>query len=162
MADRGARVLGEVCNPVLEVGVGASELPTVREDPPGAGPLAAIVAGVVELRARGHDGPAIVLAVDLPFVEPRVLGWLADHPVPGTVVPRVDGYAQSLCARYSTEALAVAEQLVAEGEHSMRSLLAAVPVTYLDEQAWGEVCDARTFTDVDTPEDLQRPGLNNP
>jgi molybdopterin-guanine dinucleotide biosynthesis protein A len=44
---------------------------------------------------------------------------------------------------------------VAEGEHSLRALLAAVDVTYLDEDEWGDVCDARTFADIDTPDDLK-------
>jgi molybdopterin-guanine dinucleotide biosynthesis protein A len=151
-----------VCDPVLEVGSGASRLAAVREDPPGAGPLAALAAGALELRARGQMGPVFVLAVDLPFIEPVVLSWLIEHPARGTVVPRVAGAAQSLCARYSADALVVAEQLVAEGERSVRALLAAVPVTYLDEDAWGAVCDAQAFADVDTPEDLARLGFEKP
>ncbi len=162
LADRGARVLAAACDPVLEVGSGASSLPVVQEDPPGSGPLAAVNAGAGELRIRGYDGPVLVLAVDLPFVEPALLGWLATHPARETVVPRVEGEAQSLCARYSVEALAVAEQLVAEGERSMRSLLAAVPVAFQDEDDWGAVCDARAFADVDTMADLERLGLSRP
>ncbi|MSO79529.1 MAG: molybdenum cofactor guanylyltransferase [Acidimicrobiia bacterium] len=162
LADRGARVLVATCDLVLEVGSGASALPVVREDPPGSGPLSAVDAGAAELGARGHEGPVLVLAVDLPFVEPALLAWLASHPARDTVVPRVDGNAQSLCARYSAEALAVAEQLVAEGEQSMRSLLAAVPVAFQDEEQWGAVCDAQAFADVDTMADLERLGLSKP
>jgi len=162
LADRGARVLGDACSPALEVGPGASRLAAVREDPPGSGPLVAVVAGATALRAEGHAGPVIVLACDLPFVESRVLIWLAEHPSASTVVPRVGGEAQSLCARYSPEALLVAEQLVAEGERSMRSLLTAVRTTYLDEDAWNEVCDAQAFADVDTPADLEHLGVTRP
>ncbi len=162
MADRGARVLATVCDPVLEVGSGASPLPAVQEEPPGSGPLAAVVAGAADLHARGYDGPVLVLAVDLPLVESALLAWLVEHPARGTVVPRVDGQAQSLCARYSVEALAVAEQLVAEGERSMRSLLAAVPVEYQDEHDWSAVCKPEAFADVDTMADLERLGLSAP
>jgi len=161
LADRGARVLAATCDPVLEVGSGASSLPAVQEDPPGSGPLSAVDAGTAELRARGYDGPVLVLAVDLPFVEPVLLAWLAAHPASETVVPRVDGVAQSLCARYSVTALAVAERLIAQGERSMRSLLAAVPVVYRDEDEWGAVCDAQAFADVDTIADLERLGLTH-
>ena len=78
------------------------------------------------------------------------------------MVPRVDGVAQSLCARYSVEALGVAEQLVAEGERSMRSLLAAVRVAYQDEDDWAAVCDAQAFWDVDTVADVEHLGLSKP
>jgi molybdopterin-guanine dinucleotide biosynthesis protein A len=162
LADRSARVLVSACDPVIEVGPGASTLCAVREDPPGSGPLAAVVAGTAALRAQGYVGPVIVLAVDLPFIESMVLTWLAEHPTVGTVVPRVGGREQSLCARYSPDALAVAEQLVAEGERSMRSLLAAVRVTSLDEDAWAGVCDAQAFADVDSPADLERLGVTRP
>jgi molybdopterin-guanine dinucleotide biosynthesis protein A len=38
----------------------------------------------------------------------------------------------------------------------MRELLGEVPVTYVDEDEWSEVCDAQAFADIDTPEDLDR------
>ena len=102
------------------------------------------------------------MGVDLPFVEPPLLEWLAGHAAPETVVPRVDGMAQSLCARYAPAAVDIAQTLVAQGERSMRALLAAVPVTYEDETAWASVADARSFLDVDTPEDMARAGLQTP
>jgi molybdopterin-guanine dinucleotide biosynthesis protein A len=45
LAARAARVLGAACDPVIEVGSGATGLRCVREDPPGSGPLAALLAG---------------------------------------------------------------------------------------------------------------------
>jgi hypothetical protein len=44
----------------------------------------------------------------------------------------------------------------------MRSLLAAVPVAFPDEQDWGAICDAQAFVDVDTMADLERLGLSAP
>src|SRR3954468_1318664 len=73
LVDRAATALAAVADPVLEVGPGWSVLPAVREDPPGSGPLAAVVAGAAALRAGGHDGPVIVLAVDMPFVTVELL-----------------------------------------------------------------------------------------
>jgi len=162
LVDRGARVLGAVCERVLEVGPGIGSIPCVQENPPGEGPLAALASGGAALRALGHDGPVLAMAVDLPFVEPPLLEWLAGHAAPDTVVPRVDGMAQSLCARYASEAVDVAQTLVTEGERSMRALLAAVSVVYEDEAAWAAVADARSFLDVDTPEDMARAGLQTP
>ncbi|MEX0663900.1 MAG: molybdenum cofactor guanylyltransferase [Acidimicrobiia bacterium] len=160
LVDRGARVLSDVCDPVIEVGSGFGQLTVVQEDPPGSGPLAGVAAGAAALQATGHHGAALVLAVDLPFVEPALLAWLAAHPAPGTVVPRVDGMEQSLCARYSPDALNAAGRLVAAGQRSMRALLAEVSVTYLDEDAWSAVCDAQAFADIDTPEDQARFGVS--
>jgi len=154
LADRSARVLAHACDPVREVGPGVTDLVAVREDPPGSGPLAALHAGADALRIDGHDGPVILLAVDLPFVDERLLGWLAAHPASGSVVPRVAGAAQSVCARFAPSALMTASELVAAGVRSMHALLDEIEITYVDEADWGVACDARAFTDIDTPQDL--------
>ena len=80
LADRAATVLAQVCDPVLEVGPGASALDHVVEPHAGSGPLVALVAGAGALRERGHDGALLLLAVDLPFVEPPLLARIARHP----------------------------------------------------------------------------------
>jgi len=162
LADRAARLLGAVCAPALEVGPGASRLPAVREDPPGGGPLAAVAAGAAALRDGGVDAPVLVLAVDLPFVDEALLRWLAETPAPGTLVPRVGGVPQSLCARYDPDDLDTAAVLVAAGESSMRALLGAVDVTYADEDQWGRAVTPDAFTDVDTPDAVARAGLDWP
>lgn len=162
LADRGARLLGEVCETALEVGPGASPLPSVREDPPGAGPLAAVATGATALQARRVSDPVLVLAVDLPFVDVALLRWLAEREPAGTVVPRVGGVAQSLCACYAPAALATAARLVAEGSSSMRALLAAIDVTYVDDAEWASVVPAEAFTDVDTADAVARARLEWP
>lgn len=160
LADRGARVLAAVCLPVLEVGPGYAGIEAVREDPPGAGPLAAIAAGGRALRARGHDGPALVLAVDLPLVTPEALTFLRDFRGPDSVVPFVAGEPQPLCARYSARALDLAPDAVRAGEDSVRGFLRSLPlVQWVGPRMWGSVADERMFADVDTPEDLVRLGL---
>jgi molybdenum cofactor guanylyltransferase len=160
LAARGARVLGAVCAPVLEVGAGASGLPAVREEPPGAGPLAALVAGAMALRERGSDDGLLLLAVDLPFVEPPLLQLLAAiDPGEGVVVPLADGRQQPLCAHYSPAALRRAGALAAEGERALKALLGAVDVDEIDEPAWQRVSPPRALDDIDTPEDLARSGL---
>jgi molybdenum cofactor guanylyltransferase len=162
LVDRSLRVLTAACEPVLEIGPGYGSAEALAEDPPGAGPLAAVAAGGAALRVRGHRGGAVVLAVDLPFVEEPFVAWLASNPLPGTVVPRVEGVAQSLCARYADDALDAAAELYAAGARSMRALLAGVDVTYIDDDAWRAVTDARAFTDVDTTDAVARAGLQTP
>ena len=162
LADRGSRVLRAVCETALEVGPGVTPLPPVREDPPGAGPLAAVAAGAAALQAGGRRRPVLVLAVDLPFVEVPLLRWLADHEPAGTLVPRVAGVAQSLCARYAPADLVTAARLVADGASSMRALLATIDVTYADEGDWGAVAAPEGFTDVDTADAVARAQLEWP
>lgn len=162
LADRAARVLTAVCEPVLEVGPGYSSLRVVREDPPGEGPLAAFAAASAALTAMGHHGPVVVLAVDLPFVEIPLLAWLAAQSGPASVVPRIAGVAQSLCARYAPAARVDALALVGSRERSMRALLAKTSVDYVDEATLRAVTDTRSFDDVDTADDVAAAGLERP
>ena len=134
--------------PVLEVGPGYTSLPTAPEDRAGEGPLAAMAAGARALRAAGHDGPAVVLACDLPFADESLVRFLAEQP--GTTLPVVDGRPQPLCARYDGPALAAAPRLVANGARAVNALLDVVPLRLLDD------VDPTGFLDVDTPDDLAR------
>lgn len=155
LADRAAEALGAVCRPCLEVGPGRSPLPSVREVPPGSGPLAAVAAGWRALSMEhGHAGAVIVLAVDMPFVTPMLLELLARVPGSDAVVPVAGGRFQPLCARYTPRALAVAETLGREGERSMRALLDAVEVTPLHQWVWEPVAGPGALADLDTPADL--------
>ena len=159
LAERGAQLLGEVAATAVEVGPGHSPLPSVREEPPGAGPLAGLCAGAAELRRLGHDGPVLLLAVDMPFVTPALLRLVAGRPGPATVVPRDgDGRPQPLCARYGAGALAVAERLLATGERSLRALLGAVSadVGWVEAAEWEPVAGPDAFFDLDSPADLDR------
>ncbi|MEV7433484.1 NTP transferase domain-containing protein [Streptomyces griseoviridis] len=81
-----------------------------REDPPGAGPLAALDAGLRHLTAA----EVVVLSADLPFLEPATVATLlAALRTPGTGAPGLDGVLltdaegrdQPLVAAYRTAAL---------------------------------------------------------
>jgi molybdenum cofactor guanylyltransferase len=160
LADRAARVLGAVCLPVIEVGRGYAGLETVLEEPPGTGPLAALAAGGRALRRRGHAGSAVALAIDLPFVTAAFLRFLSTFPGEGTVVPFVGGEPQPVCARYSGEALLLAEEAVRGGERSIRAFLPRLAdLQWAGPRMWGHVADERTLADMDTPEDLRKLGL---
>ena len=156
LAEQTARLLEQIAEPVVEVGPGVTHLPVVSESPPRAGPLAATVAGWRALADGGWDGPVIVVATDLPRLRLEVLDWLANHPAPGSIVPRSNGRPQSLCARYAKEDLELAAQLVADGATAMRDLLAAAHPLVVDAD-WDGALD-----DVDTPADLSAAGLLGP
>jgi molybdenum cofactor guanylyltransferase len=162
LAVRAGRRLAAVCDPAVEVGDGGSGLPSLRESPPGAGPLAALAAGGTALRDRGHRGDALLLAVDLPAVDEALLAWLRDLDGAPTVVPRVEGRLQLACARYGADALVAAGSLVAGGIRALHHLLDVVEHDVVDEAEWGAVAGADAFLDIDTPDDARRLGLELP
>jgi molybdopterin-guanine dinucleotide biosynthesis protein A len=159
LAQRAARRLGAVCAPIVEVGTGVSGLPSVRESPPGAGPLAALAAAGVWLRERGHGGPALLMAVDLPAIDEPLLRWLRDHPGEPTVVLRVDGRLQPVCARYGPDALLAAESLVVGGVRALHELFDIVDHDVVEPGEWRDVASPDAFLDVDTPADAERLGI---
>jgi molybdopterin-guanine dinucleotide biosynthesis protein A len=161
LADRAARVLTAVCDPVLEVGPGHSPLDAVGDEEPRAGPLAALVTGTSALRARGYDGAVLLLGVDLPFVDASLLDLIAHYPAEATVVPLAGGMRQSCCARYAPAALATAADLVARGERALHALLSAAPVVEIPEGEWQTAAPADALADLDTPEDLARHGVHD-
>ncbi len=157
LAQRIAGAMTAVLAPVVEVGPGYCQvLPVVREDRPGEGPLSATAAGDRALRALGHHGAAVLVACDLPLLDEAVLRLLSDWPGESSVVPVVDGWPQPLCARWSRRDLDAVEGLLAEGERSMRSLLARPGIELLGEEEWSSALSRDALVDVDRPEDLER------
>ncbi len=162
LAERAAARLRAVCTPVLELGDGRTGLPAVRENPAGAGPLAALAGAGRWLRERGHDGPALLLAVDLPLVDETILRWLRDRPGAPTVVLRVDGRLQPVCARYGADALLAADSLVVGGVRALHELFDVVEHDVVEPDEWRAVATSDAFLDVDTPADAERLGITLP
>lgn len=158
-ARRIGALLAEVVAPAFEVGPGGSGLPAQQEVPPGGGPLAALASGWHALIGAGHRGDALVVACDLPFVTAELLGWLACRPGRASIVPIVDGRPQPLCARWSARDLARTAELVADGHRSFTAVYDECDVSYVSEDEWGSVADARAFADTDSVADLQRLGV---
>jgi molybdopterin-guanine dinucleotide biosynthesis protein A len=156
LAERGAELLAAVADPVVEVGPGHSRLAAVQEDPPGSGPLAGLCAGAAELHRLGHEGPVLLLAVDMPFVTVDLLRFLSGRVGPATAVPVAGGRAQPLCARYGADALDLGPRLLAVGERSLRGLLAGLEVGWVEPVEWELVAGPDAFADLDTPDDLAR------
>ncbi len=163
LAARAARVLAEVCEPVLEVGPGRSGLHAVADDAPGGGPLVALATAV---RVLGAGRPILLLGVDLPLVDAALLALVAGWPGDASAVPMQAGFPQLCCARYGTDALALLAGEPAGGEpaveaplRSLRGLLERVGYSAIPEDDWQRVTRADALDDVDTPEDLARLGL---
>jgi molybdopterin-guanine dinucleotide biosynthesis protein A len=145
LAERALDTLAAACDPVIEVGPGVTAAACVREDPPGSGPVAALLAGAARVGA-----PVVLLACDYPRITVDVLRRLADHDG-DTLVPIVAGRAQHVCARYGPVALAALGASFRAGERSFRAL--ALPAAWIVDDLPADV-----FLDVDTPADLDRLG----
>ncbi|MGH8987609.1 MAG: molybdenum cofactor biosynthesis protein MoaE [Acidimicrobiales bacterium] len=162
LARRVAGALAAATSLAVEVGPGTSGLPSVREEPPGSGPLAAVVAGWAELvRRTGEKLPAVVLACDLPWVTAELVSWLAGRPGGVSVVPLRDGVAQPLCARWGVADLERAGAQLAAGERSLRRVFGP-DAALVTEGDVDERVGLRGAQDVDTPEDLTRLALASP
>jgi molybdopterin-guanine dinucleotide biosynthesis protein A len=143
---------------IPEVVVVGPEVPTSRpvtfrrEDPPGGGPAAALLAGLAGFPRR--PDVVVALAVDMPMVTgatvDRLLAALRRHPEAGTrdgaVLVDAEGRRQTLCAAYRPTALVAPDS--AHG-WSMRRLVAGLRLT--EVPATGAECQ-----DVDTWQDVVR------
>ncbi|MER7547624.1 molybdenum cofactor guanylyltransferase [Actinomadura sp.] len=118
----------------------------VREDPPGAGPVPALRAGLAEVRA-----PRLaLLAADMPFLRPAHLARLLDAmgERPGAVLLDGEGREQWLAGCW--RAAALREALDGYRGASLRGLLGP-----LDPVAVAVPAGARpAWYDCDTPEEL--------
>ncbi|HVC13724.1 MAG TPA: molybdenum cofactor biosynthesis protein MoaE [Acidimicrobiales bacterium] len=162
LARRAADALAAATSVAIEVGPGTTGLPWTLEDPPGSGPLAAVVAGWRELvRRTGMKLPAVVLACDLPSVTSELVAWLAVSPGDSSVVPLVGGAVQPLCARWSVADLERAGAQLVAGERSLRGALGPDTVYVTDEELARAVGRGLT-EDADDPETLARLALLPP
>jgi molybdopterin-guanine dinucleotide biosynthesis protein A len=160
LAGRTARLLAAATSPALEIGPGYTSLPAIVEIERGGGPLVAIAAGRRELAARGWDGPAVVVATDLPHLTLDLLSWLVEHPSRASVVPVALGVPQPLCARYTPRDLDRAVVLAALGRRSLRDLLDGTDALLVGPEEWQPAAgNPDALVDVDTPADLTRLGL---
>jgi len=156
LATRAARALKSIADPVLAVGPAFdTELDAVGD--PGHGPLAAFVAGADVLRSRRCASVIVMAACDLPFIDTDVVrfvvGSLGGHDA---AVPVVGERDQPSISCFSAHAVEEARALVAKGERSMRAWLAVLDVIRLTDADWRDVATTAAFTDVDTPEELER------
>jgi molybdopterin-guanine dinucleotide biosynthesis protein A len=142
LAERGWRLLGEVCDERLAFGkqAEATGLPfPVHDDGIGVrAPLAGVVAG---LRAAATD-VVLVLPVDCPLLEPGDLRALAaacrDAAVPQT---------GPLPGAYRRTALTALEDALAAGRLALRDALAGLDVAVVE-------LEPRRLANVNTPRDL--------
>lgn len=131
-------------------------LPGVRvvcDKAPDYGPLMGLYSGLSAMRTEY----ALVVAVDMPFVQPALLAFLLSY-IEGDflVVPVADGVPQVLLAIYPCSILPVVEVCMEQGRRDPRSLLEVAPVHYVEEAQLREVDPKlRSFVGINTPEELR-------
>src|SRR5574341_1903249 len=118
----------------------------------GRGPLAGLDAG---LRAITNES-AVVVACDMPFLNPALLALLAGRlETHAAVVPMVDGRYHALHAVYSQRCLPLVEDLLLK-RGSMRDLLAVVDTKVVAEVEVREVDPAGlSCFNLNIPADLE-------
>jgi molybdopterin-guanine dinucleotide biosynthesis protein A len=122
----------------------------LREDPPGGGPAAGLLAGL----AGFPRAPArvVVLAVDMPLVTADTVRRLVDAAgedgEDGALLVDAGGRRQYLCAVYRTEALlAAAPPLEAQHGLAVRRLVGRLRLAEVPAVA-GEAADVDTWEDL--------------
>jgi molybdopterin-guanine dinucleotide biosynthesis protein A len=146
------RVLVVANDPSPWQALGVETVPDVHR---GAGPLAGVHAALAATSA--HAG-VVCVAGDMPFVAPALLAVLRDHaPEAAALVPRVGGRPEPLLARWGHACLPIVDARLAAGQRAVHAAFDAIATTWLDEPALRAVDpDLRSFTNVNTPDDLRR------
>lgn len=161
LVDRVVARLRVVCAPVwLAVGDDPERLAgradgVVLDEPPGAGPLAGIAAGLAAAPAEA----VAVCAVDHPHPSPALLAELAvlaaGRPA---AVPVVEGVPQPLHAVWTVAALPAVRAALAAGDRSVRGALARLDWAAAEAVWCHHDPRARFAVDIDTPADLAAEG----
>jgi molybdopterin-guanine dinucleotide biosynthesis protein A len=129
------------------------EVPQVCDEQPASGPMAGLIAGLVQA-----DTPWVfAVACDMPFVTQDVVIHLASlRNGFQAVVPMAGGHPQPLAAFYATSTLDAVRANLAAGDRSMRGVLDKFNVRYVSEaELRAADPQLRSFFDLDTPQDFQ-------
>ncbi len=123
---------------------------------PNRGPLGAIHGALC------HTGFSLnlVLAVDLPFVEPAFLKFLVARAVESravVTVPRAGGGFQPLCAVYHRRFRDLAQSALERGQNKIDALFSAVETRIVEEAELAPFAlGAAMFENLNTRHDLER------
>jgi molybdenum cofactor guanylyltransferase len=119
---------------------------------PEAGPLAGLVALLRAAKAEGRR-EALLLASDLPHLTGELLRRLAAFELDSrALAPRIEGRYQPLFARYSVEALDLAEEALRQSDRSLQGLLRRLDARVFPLAS----TDHAALVDWDEPADMTR------
>ncbi len=158
------RRLGEVCGEVVLVVAPGAPMPAlpdgvdvrmVHDAREGEGPLAGVLAGLEGVMTD----LAVIAGGDMPELSPAVIGEMlrmaADAPADAVALQDGDRFRPLPCVVRTSPARAIAGDLLAAGERSLRALLSRLDPRLLDEATWTALDSTRgSLFDVDEPADL--------
>jgi len=124
------------------------------DETPGIGPLMGLYSGLSAI----HTTHALVVAVDLPFVQPSLLSFLLSQPLPADtlLVPLVHNIPQVLLALYPRSMLPIVKEQLLQGRRDLRCLLQVAPVRFIEEAQLLQIDpQLRSFININTPEELR-------
>jgi molybdenum cofactor guanylyltransferase len=155
-------LLEECCSETLIVARGQADareyvFPGVGvaiDETPGIGPLMGLYSGLSAI----HTTHALVVAVDLPCVQPALLSFLLSQPLPADtlLVPLVHEIPQVLLTIYPRSILPVVKEQLRQGRRDLRCLLEVAHVQFIEEAQLLQIDpQLRSFINVNTPEELR-------
>ncbi len=160
MLPRVVRLLGEAVRPVVVVAAPdqdvpplPGDVPVVRDEERGRGPLQGLAAGLRAL--AGQAEAAYLSSCDVPFLRPafvrRLIDLLGDRAI---CVPRVGEYHHPLAAVYRLEVADAVARLLAEDRLRPFFLFGAVPTRVVEAAELADVDPTfQTLRNLNTPED---------
>jgi molybdopterin-guanine dinucleotide biosynthesis protein A len=131
---------------------GKPDIKIVADIYPGLGPLGGLHTGL----SVSNSFRNLVVACDMPFLNPRLLGHMISISVGFDVVmPRVGKLIEPLHAVYTKRCLELIEKQINNGIKKMSELLGLVSVRYVEDHELRTFDDQRmSFFNINTKEDL--------
>jgi molybdopterin-guanine dinucleotide biosynthesis protein A len=159
LLDRALRLAGSACAEVRIVGsaVKFAAFGSVIEDLfPNRGPLGGIHAALISSSTEFN----LMLAVDLPFIEPGFLDYLisraSSHHATVTI-PRVNSRWQPLCATYRKAFAGPAAAALTQGHNRIDALFPSLDLNIIDDADLNRAgFSAEMFRNINTPADWRR------
>ena len=156
-----AGAAASVFDEVVVVGkkrLGSGSLRSILDDRPEHAPIFGIDRALRDLEERGETR-GWILAVDYPTISPSLLGFLRaefESIEAELVVPMNGGFAQMLCAGYSTSLRPLIETRIRQGDYALRPLLQLCRARVIDEATLTSRLPGSNILNINTPEDLER------
>ena len=170
LLDRAVDALATRCAEVVVVAAADGPAPAIspsrhnprirvlRDPEPGGGPLVGLAVGL----EAAAEAIVLVAGGDMPALVPEVLGLLVDEVAAGAAAAALEegGRLHPLpCAIDRVRAGTALSRVRAAGRSSLQSILEALDVTVLPEDAWRALDPGgATLLDIDRPADLDRAG----